>query len=393
MPQAFKRLVIVAGVLVLGALLVFWLFAKQTLSVTGYALEPKPLVQRVIASGTVTSAAIAQVGSEITGTIKKRHVYEGDRVSAGDLLIELRDEREQAKLAQAKATLDEALNVKRPQAHAAWLEAKANFAQAQAELNRRQQLFAKNLLAKEALELARVKVTTSEAALTRTRTDQEALGEQGSLIEQLSAAVESAKVELAKTQIRAQVSGTVLTRSVEAGDQVQPGRTLLTIAQQDATEILVPVDEKLIAPLAVGQQAWITADAFADRPVQATIRFIAPNIDSNRGTLDVRLLLDEPAAFLRQGMTITADIHTARQEDALVVSNDALFARKANSATVYKWVNNQVTPTPVTLGLQTNAASQILTGAKAHDVLLNAPVSEGQRIKVTLMPIPAAFVE
>ena len=84
----------------------------------------------------------------------------------------------------------------------------------------------------------------------------------------------------------------MLTRNVEPGDLVQPGRVLLEIARAGDTELLVPVDEKNLALLSLGQKAQVIADAYPDRPFAAVVTFIAPSVDPQRGTVEVRLRVD-----------------------------------------------------------------------------------------------------
>src|SRR5690606_10578779 len=112
----------------------------------------------------------------------------------------------------------------------------------------------------------------------------------------------SARAQLAKTTIRSEVAGTVLTRNAEPGDLVQPGRVLFDIARTGDTEILVPLDEKNLAVLALGQEAQCIADAYPARPFPATVTFIAPRIDPQGGTVDIRLTVNPPPDFLRQDM-------------------------------------------------------------------------------------------
>src|SRR5574344_1915366 len=97
-------------------------------------------MKRVVASGEVSSKSLARVGSELTGVVKVRHVREGDRVAAGDLLIELKDDEQQAQLREAEAQSR---------------DAQSRLEQASRELQRRQTVHARGLLSAEALEQAR----------------------------------------------------------------------------------------------------------------------------------------------------------------------------------------------------------------------------------------------
>ena len=85
-------------------------------------------------------------------------------------------------------------------------------------------------------------------------------------------------------------------------------------------EILLPVDEKNIARLRVGQRATCIADAFPGRPFAATVHHIAPGVDPARGTVDVRLRIDPKADFVRQDMTVTATVLSNRQARLFSVS-------------------------------------------------------------------------
>lgn len=206
----------------------------------GYRLETRPLVQRVVASGEVDSQSLAQVGSEITGVVAVRHVREGDAVKAGDLLLELRDDEQRARLREAEAALQQLIDSTRPQAQATLREAENNLEQADRERQRRETLFERKLLASEPLEQARRAALTARVVRDRARFAASAVAEGGSEEQVLRQRLEAARANLAKTRIHAQVDGIVQTREVEPGDLVQPGRILLTIARAGSSEIRCP---------------------------------------------------------------------------------------------------------------------------------------------------------
>src|SRR5690606_26777872 len=210
---------------------------------TGYQLEERPLVQRVVASGEVSSQSLTRVGSELTGVVKVRHVREGDVVAAGDLLIELRDEDQRARLAEAEAALRQLLDSGRPQAEAQLRDAQSRLAQATRERERREAVHGRGLLSAEALEQARQAETSARVARDRARLQRDALAEEGAEAQQARQRVEQARIALGRTRIHAAHAGTVQTRNVEPGDLVRPGDVLLEIARADSREILLPLDE------------------------------------------------------------------------------------------------------------------------------------------------------
>ncbi|SDT97724.1 efflux RND transporter periplasmic adaptor subunit [Geopseudomonas guangdongensis] len=359
----------------------------------GYRIEARPLVQRVVASGEVSSQSLAQVGSEITGVVARRAVREGDAVRAGDLLLALRDDEQQARLREAEAALRQLQDSDRPQAAAALREAQSALNQAERELARRETLQARGLLAVEALEQARQARIRAREALNRARLDAAALAAGASQEQLLRQRLEAARAALAKTRIHAQHDGIVQTRSVEPGDLVQPGRVLLEIARTDSREILLPLDEKNLAPLALGQHARVIADAYPERALQARVAFIAPAVDPARGTLDVHLELLEPADFLRQGMTVSVEIRTAERERALVLPHDALRQRDGERARVLVLDAGRVAEREVRLGLRGSALSEVLDGLQDGAQVLAVDAEPGRRARLQPLALPAAGTE
>lgn len=381
--RAFPLLV---ALVLLGA----WLFWRQLQGpqLPAYRVEARPLVQRVVASGEVDSQSLAQVGSEITGVIAARHVREGDAVKAGDLLLELRDDEQRARLLEAEASLQQLIDSTRPQAQATLREAQHNLEQASRELQRRETLFERKILASEPLEQARRAELTARVIRDRARFAAAAVAAGGSEEQVLRQRLEAARAALAKTRIHAQVDGIVQTRDVEPGDLVQPGRTLLAIARSGSSEILLPLDEKNLAPIELGQAAKIIADAYPDRVLTARVSFIAPSVDTARGTIDVHLDLQEPTDLLRQGMTVSVNIETGRREQALVLPNDALRARDGSRAQVLRVNAGRVERVNVRLGLLGTALSEVIDGLEAGDLVLIADAEEGQRVRVVEQQIP-----
>ena len=350
-------------------------------------------MQRVVASGEVSSQSLARIGSELTGVVRARHVREGDRVKPGDPLLELDDSEQQARLREAEAALRQLIDSERPQAQATLRETESLLARAARERERREALFDRQLLSAEVRDQARHAEAVARAARARARLNVSTLVEGGTAEQQLRQRLEQARSALAKTRIVAQVEGTVQTRNVEPGDLVRPGDTLLEIARHDSQEILLPLDEKNLAPLELGQRAQVVADAFPARVLAARVGYLAPAVDPARGTLDVHLDLDQPADFLRQGMTVSVSIETARRERALVIANDALQAVAGNRAEVLRVQDGKVEMVAVTLGLRGTALSEVLDGLAAGDTVLAGAAEPGRRVRPQVQPLPSGVAE
>ena len=360
---------------------------------SGYSINSMPLVQTVVATGRVVTVSRTQVGSEITGVVLKRLVQEGDRVTRGDFLLVLRSDELTAQVRQAEAALNELMSSTRPQASVDLANAQVQLAQASRELQRRRILAKDSVISKEELEQSEKAESLARNNVESARLKALALApgkaEEIVLRERLFAL----QAQLAKTQVRSEVTGIVLTRNVEPGDLVQPGMTLFTIALDGNTEIRVPLDERNLPRLALQQNASVIADAYPDRPFPAQINFIAPSIDPERGTVEVRLTVDPVPDFLRQDMTVSVNIETDQRAHARVIPNDALSNVQGNKAIVLLLRDGKIHRQTVTLGLRGLAMSEVVSGLQdGEQVLADAvsPLKDGTRARLTLQKISAA---
>ena len=349
-----------------------------------YEVVSSPLIQTVVASGRVEKVSRTQIGSEITGVVLERLVQEGDRVSRGDVLLVLKSDEISAQVRQAEAELKELATTRRPQAEFDLANAKVQLEQAQREAVRRRNTELGILSAEErekSIEAEKLARNNLESARLKVASLAPDKVEETKLREQLAAL----QAQLAKTKIRAEVSGIILTRNVEPGDLVQPSQTLFTIALDGATEIRVPFDERNLPLLALQQKAAVITDAYPDQPFPAHINFIAPSIDAQRGTVDVRLTVDPVPDFLRQDMTVSVNVETNKREQTLVIPNDALSSISGNKAMVILVRNRKIQRHPITLGLRGLVMSEVVAGLKEGDHVLTdaeSVLKDGTRVRI-----------
>lgn len=354
-------------------------------------LQPAPLQQQVVASARVATVSRVQTGSEVGGVLTERRVSEGDRVQAGDVLAVIANAELTAQAVQAQAQLEALQRSLRPQAQASLAEARARLAQAEREATRRSELASRQLVSREDAEQARQAVASARAAVEQASASANAVASGGAEEKSARAAFDAARAALDKTTIRARAAGTVLVRQIEPGDLVQPGTILFEIASDGPTELRMPVDEKNLQVLAVGQRAQVIADAYPQQPFPATVTYIAPGVDSSRGTVEVRLGVDPVPDFLRQDMTVSVSILTGSRDKALVVPNQALRNGADGTATVWVVRDGRLAAIPVELGLRGTRASEVTAGLQAGDAVLTGDVTgleAGQRVRIRQTAAP-----
>ena len=356
-----------------------------------YRISSMPLVQTVVATGRVVAVSNTDIGSEISGVVLERRVAEGEQVAAGDLLLVLSSDDVAAQVRQAEAELAELISSTRPQAAVDLANAEVALAQADRNVERRRELAAISAISDEEMEQAIQAQAQARNDLENARLRANALSSGGVEEDLLRARIAALQAQLNKAQVRSKVSGTILTRNVEVGDLVQPGQSLFTIALDGKTEIRVPLDERNLSRLALQQPAVAIADAYPDKPFPVRISFIAPSIDPQRGTVEVRLSVDPVPDFLRQDMTVSVNIETDQRAKALVIPNDALANVKEDSAEVLLLRDGKTQRQVVKLGLRGLSASEVLSGLSAGDeILVDATVSlaDGKRVRTALQAAP-----
>ncbi|MDD4885822.1 MAG: efflux RND transporter periplasmic adaptor subunit [Thiomonas sp.] len=359
--------------------------------VPGYKIETRNLVQNVVATGYVITPSRVQVASEITGTVVKRLVDRGEHVKAGQVLLELRADQTSAQLDQARAALRQLVEQSRPQAAAALAQANVQLEQAERDLKRAQGVFDAGGGSAQQLEQAQTALRNARQQRDSAQAAFAAVAPGGAQQRVLEAALNAASAVNARNVVRAGVSGVVLARNVEVGDTVTPGQSLFTLAMDGATEILLPVNEQSIGNLQVGQQARCVADAYPDRSFAAQVSFLAPQVDRAAGTLEVRLRVPSPPAWLKQDMTVSADIVTAQRRNALVAPNDALRGLDGDQATVLVLRDGRAQAQQVKLGLQGLTLTQVVSGlSSGESVLAGNSVAPGERVQLQLLPLPSA---
>lgn len=375
------------------ALMRWW----QGPSVPVVAVTRQTLLESVAAAGRLQAPARIEMAAELAGTVAQVLVREGQLVGAGDLLLSLQDAEARAVLLQAQAAEAEAASRVRqqaglsaPLARQSVLQAQAGWWAAQREHGRIQELVAQGFFAPQRLDEAQRALEVAASVLASAELQaqaQEGPGVEAALAQarlaQAQANVRLAGARLERLLIRSPVSARVLNRQVEPGAMAQPGRVLLVLAEAGAMHIEVSIDERHLSMLRLGMPAWAVADAYPDQPFEVYLCEIAPAIDADRGSVRVRLCLQNRPEFLRPEMTVSAELIGDRREATLVLPTALL--READKPTPWVLVLRQgrAQRVPVQLGLSGMGRCEILKGLNEGDLVI-APtlgVLPGDRVR------------
>lgn len=358
----------------------------------------RDFVQSVVASGHVQSPHRVDIGAQITGTVARVPVSEGQTVAAGTMLIELVPTELQAAVRQAdiavlqaQARLRQLVEVQAPVAEQALRQAQANLANANAAFNRSENLFKQGFIGQAALDDARKAAELADAQLHSAQTQLNTTGKAGSdfavaesAVSQARAAADAAHARAKYAAIRSPVDGLLIGRNVEAGDVVQPGKVLMTLSPQGRTQIVIAVDEKNLHLIALGQKALVSADAYPLLKFGAELVYINPGVNAQTGSVDVKLDVPQAPSVLRQDMTVSVDIEVARRQQALLLSTTAVHDADTAAPWVLRSQEGRAEKVAVRLGLRSGGQVELLQGLRAGEqVIVGATaLQSGARVRL-----------
>lgn len=336
-------------------------------------VERGDIIQAVSANGTVNPVVVVNVGTQVSGTVRKLYVDFNSPVQKGQVLAELDPSLLQAQANQSAASL---------------ASAQASLHLAQANETRSRALYAKEYVSRmeldqavQARDAARAQVNLALAQVSRDRTN------------------------LGYTQIRSPVSGVVVDRQVDVGQTVAASfqtPTLFKIAQDlRRMQIHSSVAEADIGQIRVGQPVRFTVDAFPDRTFRGVVNQVRlnPTTAQNVVTYDVVVDVDNADERLIPGMTAYINVVTDKRENVLRISNAALRFRpqtadkdksqaagrrggpggrgagkrdrsrgEAHRAIVYVLRGESLTPVPIQTGISDGKFTEVADGdLKAGD--------------------------
>ena len=371
--------------------------------VDALVVQSAPLVRTLQFSARVATLSRVDVGSTVTGRVAQVRVIEGTQVRQGDVLVQLESDELRAALAQAvaaerqaKAHLEGLRSTGRTAAQAALAQADASLQAASASLARVQQLVAEGFYSPAQLDEARRAVDVARAQQLGAQAQLQATADAGTDVAQAQAqwalaqaATVAAQARLAQATLVAPADARVLVREVEPGQIVQPGKALLSLALAGPTQLVAQVDERFLEQLQLGQPAWVVADAFAGQRFAARVLSIAPAVDAQRGAIEVKFSIEQAPAFLREDMTLSVEVETARRERTLVLPQAALRGPAGgDQASVLVLQDGRAQVRNVRLGLRTLDAVEVLGGLKESDTVLrgHASLQDGQRVRARTVP-------
>lgn len=319
---------------------------------------------QVSANGTLNPVTLVNVGTQVSGTVRRIHADFNQQVKAGQVLAELDPALFQAALAQSTASL---------------ANAQAQLELAEANATRMQTLFKQEYVSRQELDQA---LAASAQASAQVRV--------------ASAQLSRDRTNFGFSVIRSPVDGTVVNRQVDVGQTVAASFQTPTLFQigEDLTRMQIDsnVSEADIGQIKVGQPVKFRVDAFPDIEYSGKVRQVRLNAKTEQNVVTYNVVVDvaNPDLVLLPGMTANLRVQVETRRDVLRVPTVALRfrppadgsateARKARGAAVYVLADGKPVRVAVKTGISDKAMTEIVSGdLKAGDAVIVADLTAGK---------------
>jgi membrane fusion protein (multidrug efflux system) len=310
-------------------------------------IETRLFSERDEVVGQLAAAESVVIRPEIAGVVESIAFQEGQRVAAGDVLFVLRSDEQRAALREAEAN---------------------------------------RLLAADVFErtekLSKVKVSAASE-----------LTQAGARVAAAEAVVDLARVNLARTQIRAPFDGALGARNVSPGDRIDSDVALVQIDAVDRLQLQFSLPESAIALAQTGLAVTARVAAYPGEGFGGVVYFVAPALDPQSRRLALKAWVPNTDGRLRPGMFARVDLEVERTEQALLVPESAI-ASDANGSYVWRVTPEHVAErAPVKLGTRREGQVVILSGLSSGDTIVTSgthKIYEGGGVESYAPPSVAA---
>ena len=321
-------------------------------SVQVQKIEPGIWHQTIRSFGRVEAAEKVTVSAEISGKVIDVLFEEGEQIQAGQKLLSFDVAESRMRLKQAEGNLS---------------GMKAQLDEARTMLSRREGLFRQRAIAKEQLESARTNVATLEAQF-----------------EQMTVGKNLARHNIRRTQLHSPVSGTVVSKGIEAGEVAMPGQPLAVIHVTDTMRVTTWVSQEEVNTVRTGIACKVTTSGVRGRTWEAHVESVGNEADPITGNFPVKLTVNNSDGLLKAGMSAMVTLTGLEMSDAIMIPDAAVVDRNRKRV-VYIVENDRAREIEPVLSASAGAIRNVLHGLSSGDRLIVGgldDVSNGSAVKI-----------
>ncbi len=351
--------------------------ATKTVNTPVEVIRSATLPETSITTGTVRSTTVSPLSAKVMGNVTRVLVSEGQRVRAGEALVEIDDREGRARTEQAMAGSSE-VEQAIAGAGAAVSAAQANADLANATYKRFSALRERGSVSPQEFEEVAARRAGADAQLAQAKRGRDALLARKS---QARAGVAEAETFLSYSTVRSPISGIVTARMIDPGAQTAPGMPLVTVEDDSQYRVETTVDEELAGHVRVGDS--VTVDG-GGPPITARVTNVDPAVDPATRSALVKINLPAKSG-LRSGAFVRVAF-TVGSRNGITVPASAI-TRRGQLTSVFVVDNDGVAHMRlVTLGDPQGQRVEVLSGIDAGETIVPQVMNDlrdGMRVRAT----------
>lgn len=357
----FRKYVWLLLLLAVVALVVYRL-RFSPVAVAAHTVERGTVRAEVFGTGTLEARMRASIGSQIPGRIAEVAVDQGDRVTAGQVLVKL-DNDELARQADAAEAALEAARASLERVEAERTRAEAVVEQAQRDYDRAQELYKQKAQALSVTEKAREQLAVARADVQRT---EKAIAEARAEVAAAEKTLAYHRARLDYTTIEAPFDGLVVQRLRDPGDVVVSGSSILDVVTTDVLWISAWVDESQMNPLRAGQPARVVFRSTPEHDFAGEVSRLGKQVDRETREFIVDVRVKDLPENWAVGQRAEVYIETGRRQDVVLLPLRFLARR---DGTTGAWVirDGDAAWQAVTPGVRGRDVVEIVEGLEPGD--------------------------
>ena len=279
---------------------------RPTMTVETTTTRRLDVAERVMVVGNLIGAATVAVVPKVSGRLEAVNVRLGDQVRRGQLLATLEDRELREQVRQNEASLEVSRATVR--------QREADLKNAQSNLERSRNLFARNLIARQTLDDAEARYDAALAQVDLAKA-------QGN---QATARLDELRINLSNTRILSPVDGFVGSRSLDPGAFVGTNSSFLSVVDIHFVRLVANLVEKDLRRIVLGMPAQVEVDAYPGEVFQGRVARLAPVLDPATRTAQMEVEVPNPASRLKPGMYARVQFVVLQRADALTVPRNAI---------------------------------------------------------------------
>ncbi len=349
---------------------------------------------KILTTGTVLLEGLTEIKTEVSGKIVELQAVEGDEVNQGQILLKFETidiyldlKQAEATYSLAKSRYDEIVNTTCPTSQEQYRQSQLATQELQEKVIRYERLYSQQAIAQDRLEEARHQLELQQSTTEIQKRFMESCAEGGAKRETALAEMKSAqtridllKNRLDKHTILSPISGIVIEQYKSLGEYAMIGESLFTMAKKNSKYVEIELDERNIPRISLNQTVFVSTEFSPENKIEGMIYYIAPSVNSDKGTVQIKVKLIEDNDYLIKNLTVRCEIIYAEYPGSLVIPQEYILRDEGNYF-VFTIRDGRAEKMKIRIDNPNAQEIRIIEGVQLNEIIVNpAGLQDGMEI-------------